>query len=173
MKWRIFAKMPKIFGIGLSRTGTTSLNKALEILGYKSFHFPPLVRILDIMEEYDAATDTPVAVCYPMLDKLFPGSKFILTVRDPNSWRRSVTSSLSIWPPPDWSRFLFEALLGTPDGNVDLVDAYIEHVETAVRYFAKRPEDFLVVGIARGWEPLCAFLGKAVPDVPFPHENAS
>lgn len=30
----------KIFGIGLSRTGTTSLAKALEILGYKSKHFP-------------------------------------------------------------------------------------------------------------------------------------
>lgn len=32
--------MGKIFGIGLSRTGTSSLNEALEILGYRSRHFP-------------------------------------------------------------------------------------------------------------------------------------
>lgn len=24
-----------------------------------------------------------------------------------------------------------------------------------------------------GWEPLCAFLGKPVPDEPFPHVNAA
>lgn len=33
----------KIFGIGLSRTGTTSLYKALEQLGFNILHNPPLV----------------------------------------------------------------------------------------------------------------------------------
>ena len=32
--------MNKIFGIGLSRTGTSSLNEALEMIGYRSIHFP-------------------------------------------------------------------------------------------------------------------------------------
>jgi len=32
--------MSKVFGIGLSRTGTSSLNEALELLGYRSIHFP-------------------------------------------------------------------------------------------------------------------------------------
>ena len=27
--------------------------------------------------------------------------------------------------------------------------------------------------VAEGWEPLCAFLGKAVPDAPFPRTNAT
>ena len=27
--------------------------------------------------------------------------------------------------------------------------------------------------IEDGWEPLCKFLGKPVPDVPFPHANAA
>lgn len=31
--------MSKIFGIGLSRTGTRSLSYALKILGYKSVHY--------------------------------------------------------------------------------------------------------------------------------------
>ncbi|CAK8681498.1 uncharacterized protein LOC143460952 [Clavelina lepadiformis] len=35
------------------------------------------------------------------------------------------------------------------------------------------PKDkLLVYDIKDGWEPLCRFLGKDVPDKPFPHENA-
>ena len=34
----------KIFGIGLSRTGTSSLNEALKILGYNSIHFPIIMQ---------------------------------------------------------------------------------------------------------------------------------
>jgi hypothetical protein len=34
----------KVFGIGLSRTGTSSLNEALEFLGYRSVHFPIIMQ---------------------------------------------------------------------------------------------------------------------------------
>ena len=33
----------KLFGIGLSRTGTTSLSTALALLGYRTYHFPRFV----------------------------------------------------------------------------------------------------------------------------------
>ncbi|CAK8693106.1 unnamed protein product [Clavelina lepadiformis] len=34
------------------------------------------------------------------------------------------------------------------------------------------PKDkLLLYNVKDGWEPLCAFLGKQVPDKPFPHEN--
>jgi len=34
------------------------------------------------------------------------------------------------------------------------------------------PKDkLLVLNVRDGWEPLCKFLGKDVPDVPFPHKN--
>jgi hypothetical protein len=32
-------------------------------------------------------------------------------------------------------------------------------------------EKLLVFRVEEGWEPLCAFLGVPVPDVPFPHVN--
>ena len=48
----------KIFGIGLSKTGTSSLSEALEILGYSTVHFP---RSLSEIAYYDAATDSTVA----------------------------------------------------------------------------------------------------------------
>lgn len=32
-------------------------------------------------------------------------------------------------------------------------------------------EHLLVYEISQGWGPLCAFLGKSVPQEPFPHAN--
>ena len=33
------------------------------------------------------------------------------------------------------------------------------------------PERLLEYRLGSGWEPLCTFLGKPIPDVPFPHAN--
>jgi hypothetical protein len=33
------------------------------------------------------------------------------------------------------------------------------------------PERLLVFDVAEGWEPLCGFLGKPVPQTPFPRRN--
>jgi hypothetical protein len=32
-------------------------------------------------------------------------------------------------------------------------------------------EKLLVYEVSQGWEPLCTFLGKPIPNVPFPHVN--
>lgn len=60
----------------MSRTGTTSLNDALQILGYPSVHFPMSHTAFSV-----AATDTSMAFGYAYIDLMYPGSKFILTVR--------------------------------------------------------------------------------------------
>ncbi|TYR78274.1 hypothetical protein FZC66_20125 [Priestia megaterium] len=86
----------KVFGIGLSKTGTKSLSKALKILGYKTVHFP-LIRTnveeaeynLDILENYDAIADIPTAGLFPHLDIRYPKSKFILTIRNKEDWLNS------------------------------------------------------------------------------------
>ena len=33
------------------------------------------------------------------------------------------------------------------------------------------PERLLVWNVKDGWEPLCTFFGKPVPNIPLPHEN--
>lgn len=35
------------------------------------------------------------------------------------------------------------------------------------------PKRLLVMQLGDGWEPLCAFLGVPVPDVPYPRVNAA
>ena len=77
---------PKVLGVGLSKTGTSSLSAALTILGYRTVHYPPLDRLRELLDDSDAATDTPVACSFRELDRQYPGSRFILTVRDPDSW---------------------------------------------------------------------------------------
>lgn len=36
-----------------------------------------------------------------------------------------------------------------------------------------QPDRLLEYELGTGWEPLCKFLGKPVPSVPFPHVNES
>src|ERR671913_366476 len=90
----------KIFGLGLSKTGTSSLSEALNIIGINTIHYPFDDATyndltggnydLQILKTYQGIVDIPVAPYYAQLDKTFPGSKFILTVRDMEPWLRSV-----------------------------------------------------------------------------------
>jgi hypothetical protein len=93
----------KIFGIGLSRTGGTSLSAALSLLGFRALHFPAdsstrreIISHLDrgncgglhlsILNDYDALSDTPISSVFRSLDIAYPGSKFVLTIRDESAW---------------------------------------------------------------------------------------
>ena len=84
----------KIFYIGLSRTGTSSLHHILSELGLRSVHAcsfllsdPPNYKRC---EDYECLGDTPVPLLYKELDKRFEGSKFILTIREKEQWLESM-----------------------------------------------------------------------------------
>jgi hypothetical protein len=188
-------KLPKtgrVFGVGLNKTGTTTLGHALNMLGIRTIDYPTDPRTLeqlergdyklDILNEYAGVTDTPVGFFYPQLDKLYPGSRFILTVRDKPAWLRSVRDH---WPfVMDWGRheenfrrftyYAFIAVYGALHFNEDrysyVYDSYVAGVKD---YFQHRPDDLLVMDICAGdgWEALCPFLNVAIPDQPFPFLN--
>ncbi|KAK4504455.1 hypothetical protein PRZ48_005371 [Zasmidium cellare] len=48
-------------------------------------------------------------------------------------------------------------------------EVYLKHLEMVKR--VTPPERLLVFKIEQGWKPLCEFLGKPIPDVPFPRVN--
>ena len=83
--------LPKVFCIGFHKTGTTSLKMALKILGYRvtgpnGRHDKNIGRNVEalarrIVPKFDAFQDNPWPIIYRFLDKEYPGSKFILTVR--------------------------------------------------------------------------------------------
>jgi hypothetical protein len=185
----------QVFGIGLSKTGTTSLTRALQVLGYRTKHFPffhldfskrHLALNLKKISRWEALTDTPIPYFYKQLDETFPGSKFVLTVRDLGAWLRSCARH-HVWPGTyvhdkavGSARYvrsvlqLHRALYGTVSFDEQTFrEHYQRHVDGVIDYFKARPQDLLVIDIERGegWDRLCPFLGKEIPAAPFPRAN--
>ena len=95
---------PRLFGIGLNKTGTTSLHEALRMLGYDSLHWggPALRRFVEVSlaagepllsrldPHLDAFSDIQVlSEHYELLDQQYPGSRFVLTTRPVEDWIES------------------------------------------------------------------------------------
>ena len=180
----------KVFGVGLGRTGTTSLSQALNDIGIKTKHFPfdsttyeELVSEsgpLTILVHYQGMVDG-IASFYRQLDRAYPGSKFILTVREKNAWiasrQRQQERLLGVWERLDADLQEFIRLKRYREyGAFELdesmyLEAYDRHIDNVTQYFRNRPDNLLVVDIAGGdgWEKLCPFLAVAVPAKPFPH----
>jgi hypothetical protein len=165
----------KVFGIGLSKTGTTSLTAALRILGYRSVHYPPLDRLGLILGGCDAATDTPVACSFRELDRRYRHSKFVLTVRNRDGWLASAEREFSGRRVSElWKREVRMRTYGVLEWDADtFCEAYDRHLEAVRTHFRDRHEALLVLDITRtpSWAPLCEFLGRPIPEQPFPHEN--
>jgi hypothetical protein len=94
----------KVFAIGRNKTGTTSLQMALGEMGLtvgaqrgaevlvddwlvRDFH-----RLIEYCRGAEAYQDIPFSLNYTYIamDLAFPGSKFILSVREPEQWYRSL-----------------------------------------------------------------------------------
>jgi hypothetical protein len=177
-----------VFGIGLSRTGTTSLTEALRILGYKAVHCPlsivafngkGLKLSTDIVAQFDAFTDSPVACVYRELDQAFPGSKFVLTTRPIDKWMESMRRMrpsfmlLSILPKV---RQIARDLGGTASflDEDALAKGFVNHNKNVREYFGERVgKDLLVLDVsaADAWDKLCSFLGHKSHTRAFPHYN--
>ena len=181
----------KVFGIGLSKTGTSSLAEALNVLGINTIHYPHDAITyqelkagqfrLSILNQYDGIADTPVVPYYPQFDKLYPGSKFILTIREKKEWLASVEKHWQVASTyedqplkREFQHFIRTAVYGCIDFQKDRFSyVYDVHEQQVLRYFADRPDDLLVMNICEGegWEVLCPFLHLPVPGEPFPHAN--
>ena len=104
----------KVICAGLSKTGTTSLAKALKVLGYNVYDFQQhyefhLQQWLDsfetdrhpnfkeIYQGVDAVTDVPPAFWFEEISAVFPKAKVILTVRDSEDvWLKSWKDNLQL-----------------------------------------------------------------------------
>jgi hypothetical protein len=174
----------KVFGIGAARTGTSSLGRALVLLGFRHTSWDPQLwdsferkdheAIFAVGERFDSFEDGPWngRDFYRALDRRFPGSKFVLTVRDPDSWSRSHERHFSA----DGARKIVERyrIADYASRRDELLRDYLARNEEVRSYFADRPDDLLVLDVVggQGWGRLCPFLGLKAPTRPFPHLNA-
>lgn len=164
----------KIFCIGFNKTGTSSLGKSLELLGYKNSSFNKVVwnnyylnnridKVLDYTSKFDSFDDLPwlKEEMIPVLDKTFPKSKFIYLTREEKAWKKSLY---------DWR---FKTFGDYPDLEQS-VKEYRAHEKFVLEYFKNRPDDdFLILDIKdnKGFKKLATFLGKEANQDGFPHLN--
>ena len=95
----------KLFVIGANRTGIKSLKHILSSFGFRfpgerhqiasifnQIQLGKHLQVQSYMANFDAFQDQPFSsgINYAVVDALFPNSKFILTVRDPEKWFESL-----------------------------------------------------------------------------------
>lgn len=181
----------RIFGIGMHKTATTSLHHALKLLGYDSAHWKSAHWSKAIWEEMStwgksrtleqhyALCDLPIPLLYEKLDATYPGSKFILTVRDEKRWLDSVRNHWDpvnnkfrvAWDSDPFSHRMHQAVYGRRTFDADVFLArYRRHNAEVMHYFQHRPGDLLIMDMdgGSGWQELCSFLGKPIPAVEYP-----
>ena len=175
----------KIIGIGFQKTGTSSLRDALRILGYQvgdtRYQLLPAIlrgdfaKVIKCLNRYDAVEDNPWCIIYQELDKRLENAKFILTIRASESWYQSVNRHIGELRDP-MHEWIYGRNKGLPkEDKANTIAVYEKHNTTALAYFKNRPEDLLLLDFTKGdgWEELCAFLDKPIPNCPFPHANNS
>lgn len=178
----------KICCVGFQKTGTSSMGKALEALGFSvgvvhkainaalaqpgNHDADEVVRrlSLEVLASVDAIQDSPCPFLYQEFDQAFPGSKFILTTRSTEAWLKSYGSYF-----PNENSPARKWMYGVDEfkGNEERYARIFERQQQAIRdYFADRPDDFLEFSLENGdsWFELVQFLGKDWP-YRFPHAN--
>lgn len=162
----------KVFGIGLSRTGTTTLNEVLNQWGWRTLHYPNEQQLFDPRSH--GATDIPAAVNFREIDLRFPNSKFIYTVRNKEQWLDSIVPYLERkrqWQQSQGQVNLRRMLYGVPFPNRQQASKAWDRHDADVRaWFGDR---MLVIDIIGGDSPqkLADFLGVKTDMTQFPHYN--
>ena len=139
-----------------------------------------------IFDGYQASVDFPSSLYWKELAEHYPDAKVVLTVRSFESWYKSAEGTIYAVgkKQPAWTRLIpkprkidrmtknviwngkFGGKFEDKDHAEFVWNAHIEEVKSSL------PADrLLVFEVKDGWEPLCTFLGKPVPEGPFPRVN--
>lgn len=178
----------KVFVVSLPRTGTTSMCNMLNTIGYKAKHVPSCFYEKWISEGYNAFADTP---CFaPTFIKeqsiINPKNKFIYIDRSTEEWIRSFESVnlhksynilLNIRNPIDLNVVKINEIKAYGEvfgfkgiyDSVEFIDKAIKHRQEVENILI--PEQVLFYKFSMGWEPLCQFLDRPIPENHIPRLN--
>ncbi len=186
-----------LIGAGFGRTGTESMKLALEQLGLGPCHHmkevlanPEQLEIWRAIARgdppdweaafagYGSAVDWPSAFFWRELSEVYPKAKIILTVRSSKSWHKSMSNTIfkvldaSTDPESIGLKLIAERVFGgrflDPDHAIAVYEKNNADVQAAFD-----DDRLLVYHLGDGWEPLCRFLNRPVPDTPFPRSNST
>lgn len=186
-----------VIGAGFGRTGTESMKLALETLGLGPCHHMKEVladpsqmalwrglargEVPDwdaAFAGYASAVDWPAAYFWRQLSATYPDAKILLTVRSAESWYESMSNTIlkvlesSTDPDSLGLRMVGEGVFGGRLGDRAHAIAVYERNNAEVQAAFPR-QRLLTHHLGDGWQPLCRFLDKPIPDVPFPRTNST
>lgn len=137
-----------------------------------------------LFKDYQSSVEWPAVAFLPELVRNFPQTKVVLTLREAESWYESANATifegleLSAYNPDpakrEYSgisrRLILERTFGNRQREKDhALKVYRRHQQLVLETVP--PQRLLQYDIKDGWEPLCAFLDKPVPDEQFPKVN--
>ncbi len=189
----------KVIGSGLGRTGTKSLQSALNQLGFGPCHH--MVEVFAhpetmalwveaaagrpdwdaLFAAYQSMVDYPGAAYWRELAAYYPDAKVLHSVRDPDQWFDSTQATIFApgtvqagaaqeGPGAAFFKSFSAPFAAHMHDRVFMTDYFRRHTEAVIA--AIPPERLLVYEMGQGWEPLCDFLEVEVPAEPFPSENS-
>jgi Sulfotransferase domain len=187
----------EVIGAGFGRTGTESMKQALEILGLGPCHHmkevmsnPAQLALWravargelpdwdEAFAGYRSAVDWPSAYFWREVSAHYPEAKVLLTVRSAESWYESMDRTIlpvlrtSTDPDSIGLRLIARRVFGGRlDDRAHAIAVYEKNIADVQAAFP--PERLLTCRLGDGWQPLCRFLGKPVPDVPYPQSNST
>lgn len=199
-------KRQKVFVIGFNKTGTTSVHEAMReldmIVGQQrraELLMKDVVNgkydsLINYCKSAEAFQDVPFSKpgIFKVVDKAFPGSKFVLTVRDsPEQWFNSILKFQSKMkgdgniPTLDdykndtyvykgWAYMVHTWTYGTDLFNEEKYkQVYQQHIDDVKAYFKDRPDDLLVINVAKpeSYKQFCAFTGQTPKRASFDWKN--
>jgi hypothetical protein len=140
----------------------------------------------DLFQGYRSQVDWPGATYWREIAARYPAAKVVLSVRDPDAWFDSVWATIAPFMEARGTHgtahmnaiaematkvvieTMFQGRLSDRDHAISVFNRHIEDVRREI------PSDrLLVFNVSEGWGPLCAFLGVAEPDAPFPNTNST
>lgn len=191
----------RVVGAGLPRTGTHSLQHALEqLLDGRCYHMREIPghpfdlgdgwnRALagetpdwdQIFDGYIAAVDWPASMFWRELSKANPDALVLLSVRDSaETWWQSADETILPYArmalAPSWNEgrgllALLERFTGTKDWDYPATMMAAYERHNAKVRQTVPSHRLLEWHATQGWEPICRALGVPVPDLPFPWVN--
>ncbi|MGG7036233.1 MAG: sulfotransferase [Flavobacterium sp.] len=214
-------KRTKYFCIGRNKTGTTSIAKAFQELGFVVGNQRTAELLMDdyFKGDFDCITkycktaevikgqpvfpevfqDVPFSMAntYKIMDKAYPNSKFILTIRNnAEEWYNSLTKfhakcfgnggAVPTWDDLKKADYVYEGWMYNqvtkqynlteseePYIKEKLMAHYERHNHDVMDYFKDRPQDLLIINLAdkKSYARFCDFVGVDSKNDTFPWEN--
>lgn len=196
----------KVIGAGFGRTGTNSFKIAMEMLGFgKCHHMTEVLANLhqapaflaaaqgrsvdwdEVYKGYQSCCDWPSCHFWRELADAFPEAKVVLTVRDSESWFRSMSKTILLQMSEADAMLEQVGPTGAPvfemSNEIIFRQTFEENIEDKQKVIAAYerhnqavrdnvPAARLLEFQARdGWKPLCDFLEVPIPAEPYPSTN--